>query len=60
MSDESLMPAPFSNESCDECAPTERDPRRAARALPGVGVALSVLWWLEGDATAAADEQSAS
>ena len=44
MSDENLIPPAFSDEACDECAPTERDPSRPAR-----GVALSVLWWLEKD-----------
>ena len=44
MSDEALVQPAFSDEACDECAPTERDPSRPAR-----GVALSVLWWLERD-----------
>jgi hypothetical protein len=33
----------------DECAPTERDPSLLAVATPSRGVALSVLWWLEGE-----------
>jgi hypothetical protein len=52
MSDASLIPPGFSDDACDEGAPTERDPGRAAAttSAPPRGVALSVLWWLEGDA----------
>jgi hypothetical protein len=51
MSDASLIPPGFSDDACDEGAPTERDPGRAsAPSLPPRGVALSVLWWLEGEA----------
>jgi hypothetical protein len=52
MSDASLIPPGFSDEACDEGAPTERDPGRvgAATSVPPRGVALSVLWWLEGEA----------
>jgi hypothetical protein len=51
MSDASLIPPGFSDDACDEAAPTERDPGRpSATSLPPRGVALSVLWWLEGEA----------
>ena len=56
MSDESLMAATFSDDSCDACAPTERDPGRANRPVPDRGVALSVLWWLESDGSAGPEE----
>ena len=38
-------------DSADAEAPTERDPRvhDAGGGMPPRGVALSVLWWLEGD-----------
>ena len=47
MSDETLLPSDNSDDACDVCAPTERDPSRATLATPPRGVALSVLWWLE-------------
>jgi hypothetical protein len=51
MSDASLIPPGFSDDACDEGAPTERDPGRVtAASAPPRGVALSVLWWLEGEA----------
>ena len=50
MSDERLPPADSSDDACEECAPTERDPIALLPRLPARGVALSVLWWLEGDA----------
>jgi hypothetical protein len=50
MSDASLIPAGFSDDACDESAPTERDPSQPASLSPPLGVALSVLWWIEGDA----------
>lgn len=40
----------MSVDAVDESAPTERDPSRLAVATPSRGVALSVLWWLEGQA----------
>jgi hypothetical protein len=56
MSDESLVHPESEDDSCDACAPTERDPCRSSRTLPSRGVALSVLWWLEeSDGSAAAD-----
>jgi hypothetical protein len=43
----------------DECAPTERDPSLLAVATPSRGVALTVLWWLEGeDASRSAGPES--
>jgi hypothetical protein len=64
MSDASLIPPGFSDDACDEGAPTERDPGRAtATSPPPRGVALSVLWWLEGEAedarSAASNDSSA-
>jgi hypothetical protein len=54
MSDASLIPPGFSDDACDEGAPTERDPGRVtAMSAPPRGVALSVLWWLEGEADSA-------
>ena len=43
---------PEFTDAADAEAPTERDPRvhESLAALPPRGVALSVLWWLEGDA----------
>jgi len=55
MSDENLVPPAFSDEACDECAPTERDASRPAR-----GVALSVLCWLEKDVERVHEDGSAS
>jgi len=55
MSDEARL-APEFVDAFDVEAPTERDPRVHAPAsehasgMPPRGVALSVLWWLEGDA----------
>jgi len=49
MSDENLYSPASTVDSVDECAPTERDPSRLAVATPSRGVALSVLWWLEGE-----------
>ena len=48
MSDETLLRPEFSDDACEECAPTERDPS-TTHATPPRGVALSVLWWLETD-----------
>ena len=49
MSDVSLSSPELSVDAVDECAPTERDPSLHAVGTPSRGVALSVLWWLEGD-----------
>ena len=49
MSDENLHSPMNTVDSVDECAPTERDPSHLAVATPSRGVALSVLWWLEGE-----------
>jgi hypothetical protein len=49
MSDEPLFSSEMSVDVVDECAPTERDPSLLAVATPSRGVALSVLWWLEGE-----------
>jgi hypothetical protein len=59
MSDESLVDAEFPTECADPTdaeAPTERDPRfhDGLATKPPRGVALSVLWWLEGDAESTA------
>lgn len=48
MSDEFLFSPGMSVDAVDECAPTERDPSHLAVATPSRGVALSVLWWLDG------------
>ncbi len=48
MSDESLMQPNFKDE-CEERAPTDVAPIRSSSGPPVRGVALSVLWWLEGD-----------
>ena len=42
-------------DAADAEAPTERDPRvhESTAGMPARGVALSVLWWLEGDADSA-------
>ncbi len=49
MSDESLSSPELSVDAVDECAPTERDPSLLAVGTPSRGIALSVLWWLEGE-----------
>lgn len=51
MSDETRFDAEFTDPT-DVEAPTERDPRvhESLASMPPRGVALSVLWWLEGDA----------
>jgi hypothetical protein len=49
MSYECLFSPELSVDAVDACAPTERDPSRLAVATPARGVALSVLWWLEGE-----------
>ena len=50
MSDETRLDREFADPA-DAEAPTERDPRAHAplSGTPARGVALSVLWWLEGD-----------
>jgi hypothetical protein len=55
MSDETLVDTEFLGPT-DVEAPTERDPRvhEVVSGMPARGVALSVLWWLEGDADSAA------
>ena len=54
MSDVSRCEPEFMD-AADAEAPTERDPRvhDANAGMPPRGVALSVLWWLEGDAASA-------
>jgi hypothetical protein len=54
MSDETLR-APEFVDDADAEAPTERDPRvhDAVTGMPPRGIALSVLWWLEGDVDSA-------
>jgi hypothetical protein len=54
MSDERLLSPDPADDACDECAPTERDPAALLPRLPSRGVALSVLWWLEGELESAA------
>jgi len=49
MSDEYLFSPVMSVDAVDECAPTERDPSLHGVGTPSRGVALSVLWWLEGE-----------
>ena len=49
MSDEPLFSSNIPVDEVDECAPTERDPSLLSVATPSRGVALSVLWWLEGE-----------
>ena len=49
MSDVSSFPSNISVDVVDECAPTERDPAPLGVGTPSRGVALSVLWWLEGE-----------
>jgi len=49
MSDEPLFSSATSVDVVDECAPTERDPSLLGVATPSRGVALSVLWWLDGE-----------
>lgn len=56
MSDEGLSLPSNSAHAVDDCAPTERDPSRLAVGTPSRGVALSVLWWLDGEE--ARDERS--
>ena len=50
MSDGSHIEPEFSD-AADVEAPTERDPRvhEPLSGMPARGVALSVLWWLDGD-----------
>lgn len=50
MSDETQLDREFVDPA-DVEAPTERDPRvhGSSTGMPPRGVALSVLWWLEGD-----------
>lgn len=50
MSDETRLDREIADPT-DAEAPTERDPRmpEALTGAPPRGVALSVLWWLEGD-----------
>ena len=54
MSDETRFDPEFVGPA-DAEAPTERDPRlhEPLAGTPSRGVALSVLWWLEGDADSA-------
>lgn len=54
MSDETHAASEFLDPA-DAEAPTERDPRahEAFSGMPPRGVALSVLWWLEGETEAA-------
>jgi hypothetical protein len=54
MSDERRAEPQFADPD-DAGAPTERDPRvhGPSSGMPARGVALSVLWWLEGDAETA-------
>jgi hypothetical protein len=56
MSDEARVETEFVD-AADAEAPTERDPRvhDTAAGMPPRGVALSVLWWLEGAEADAAD-----
>lgn len=51
MSDETRCESEFVDPA-DAETPTERDPRvhDPSSGMPPRGVALSVLWWLEGDA----------
>ena len=49
MSDENRIQSCFSDDVCDECAPTEHDAGRPSHGLPPRGAALSVLWWLDGE-----------
>jgi hypothetical protein len=49
MSDEPLFSSSIPVDAVDECAPTERDPSHLGVGTPSRGVALSVLWWLEGE-----------
>ena len=49
MSDALPFPSHISVDVVDECAPTERDPAPVGVGTPSRGVALSVLWWLEGE-----------
>ena len=50
MSDENVMQPAFSDDACDDSAPTERAPAPSTPlGIPARGVALSVLWWLETD-----------
>jgi hypothetical protein len=49
MSDEPLFSSSISAGVVDDCAPTERDPSHMGVGTPSRGVALSVLWWLEGE-----------
>ena len=58
MSDECLFSPELSVDAVDECAPTERDPSRLSVATPSRGVALSVLWWLEGEANESSAAES--
>lgn len=52
MSDERLCLPDFAVDAVDECAPTEREPSLRTRAAALRGIALSVLWWSEGDGQA--------
>jgi hypothetical protein len=49
MSDEPVLSSNIPFDVVDECAPTERDPSPMGVGTPSRGVALSVLWWLEGE-----------
>jgi hypothetical protein len=49
MSDEPRVLPSISVDVVDDCAPTERDPSPMGVGTPSRGVALSVLWWLEGE-----------
>ena len=52
MSDEPIIQLGFrDDEACDAVAPTEREPLQVlpVKSPPIRGVALSVLWWLEGE-----------
>lgn len=55
MSDETRVESGFIDPTDAEAA-TERDPRvhESLASMPPRGVALSVLWWLEGDAESSA------
>lgn len=60
MSDGNLSSALISVDAVDECAPTERDPSLLAVGTPSRGVALSVLWWLEGEPSSDSDGRAAA
>jgi hypothetical protein len=59
MSDARLLAPDSSDDACDDSAPTERDPTALLPRLPSRGVALSVLWWLEGDPDGASSDPQA-